>query len=370
MSEIRKDPASRTWVVIAPGRATRPVDFDEARARDEARRHLRSDCPLCFGNESMTPPAVFEMWPPGASGADARWLTRVVGNKYPALEPSVELAHFDVGGFYVGLSGVGAHEVIVDTPWHGENLATMPHDGVRHLVRTYAERYRFWRNDRRVAYILVFRNWGEAAGASLSHSHSQLVATPIMPPRVSEELEEAKRHFRHKRACLYCRMLEAESAAEPSRIVHTNDHFVVHTAYAARFPYETWVVPRRHAAALDELSAEETDGFADALGTAVRKLYRTLGDPPFNFMIHAAPLRTPGLLYYHWHVEIIPRISRTAGFEWGSGIYINTVAPEQAAEDLRSADGTVVPLGAPDGRAEGAEGGVEPAAGGPDEGAA
>lgn len=347
MSEIRKDPTSRTWVVIAPGRARRPDEFDEARALEQARRHIRSDCPLCFGNEAMTPPAVFEMWPPGAADEEARWHTRVVGNKYPALAPSEELAHFDTDGFYVGLTGVGAHEVIVDTPWHGENLATMPQESIRHLVRTYAERYRFWRNDRRIAYILVFRNWGEAAGASLAHSHSQLVATPIMPPRVSEELEEAKRYFRHKRQCLYCRMLEVELAASPSRVIHENEHFLAQTAYAARFPYEIWLTPKRHAAALDQLSDEESGDLADALGVAVRKLYRLLGDPPFNYMIHAAPLRTPGLLYYHWHVEIIPRISRTAGFEWGSGIYINTVSPEEAAEQLREADGSEAPAEAP-----------------------
>jgi UDPglucose--hexose-1-phosphate uridylyltransferase len=336
MSEIRKDPASRTWVVIAPGRSKRPVEFDEEKAVAAAAPHIDPDCPLCFGHEDQTPPAVFELWPPGAAAADARWHTRVVGNKYPALEPVVELAHFGVGDFYVGLTGVGAHEVIVETPFHGEHLATMSHDSIRQVVRTYAERYRFWRNDPRIAYILIFKNWGQAAGASLVHSHSQLVATPVMPPRVSEELEEARRYFRYHRQCLYCKTLEVE-LADPSRVVYSNEHFVVHAAYAARFPYELRITPRRHAAALDELSDEEAEGFADALGVMTRSLYRNLGDPPYNYLVHAAPLRTPGLLYYHWHVEVIPRLAQPAGFEWGSGIYINTVAPEQAAAELREA---------------------------------
>lgn len=334
MSEIRKDPASRTWVVIAPGRSHRPLEFDEAGALEAAKPHIDPDCALCFGNESMTPPAVFELWPPSAPHGEARWFTRVVGNKYPALEPTIELVHFSSGDFYTGLSGVGAHEVIVETPFHGETLATMPLDSLRHLVRTYTERYRFWRNDRRIAYILIFKNWGQGAGASLTHSHSQLVATPIMPPRVSEEIDEARRYFRRTQNCIYCRQIDVELEAKPSRIVYVNDTFIVHTSYAARFPYEMRIVPRRHAASLDELSEAEMEGFADALGHMARALYHTLGDPPYNYLVHAAPLRTPGLVYYHWHIEVIPRLAQPAGFEWGSGIYIDTTAPEDAAAEL------------------------------------
>ncbi|RJQ53221.1 MAG: galactose-1-phosphate uridylyltransferase [Actinobacteria bacterium] len=337
MSEIRKDPASHTWVVLATERKKRPSDFKGSSAVEEPTAEEVEHCPLCFGHEHMAPPAVFEMWPARASGRKRMtWTTRVVENKFPALNPGAMLSQEDVGKFFHYLTGVGGHEVIVDSPRHGDTLSTMPQAQLVALVKTYIQRYRFWRNDKRMAYTLIFKNYGAAAGASLSHPHSQLVAMPIIPPRVVEELEEAKDFYGRENACLYCRMAQTEMNAKPSRMVFENESMVAFAPYASRFPFELRILPKRHMAAFEEMRDPEIADFAEALGATRKSIARVLSRPPYNLMIHVAPIRTPGLLYYHWHVEVIPRLAMPAGFEWGSGIYINTMSPEEVAKALRN----------------------------------
>lgn len=337
MSQIRKDPASRTWVVLATERGKRPSDFKASAAVAKPDQAELDRCPLCFGHEDMAPPAVFEMWPAGGRGRKMTWITRVVENKYPALRPGELLSQEDVNEFFHFLTGVGGHEVIVDSPKHTDRLANMPHGQLVALVKTYVQRYRFWRNDKRMAYTLVFKNYGPEAGASLSHPHSQLVAIPIIPPRVAEELDEAKEFYARENECLYCRMIATELRGKPSRMVFENGSMVVFAPYASRFPFELRVMPKRHMSAFEEMSDAEIGDCAQALGVMGKSMEKLLSRPPYNLMIHVAPIRTPGLLYYHWHIEIIPRLTLPAGFEWGSGIYINTVAPEEVAKALRDA---------------------------------
>lgn len=284
----------------------------------------------------MAPPAVFEMWPAGKTGKRMTWITRVVENKFPALNPGELLAQEDVGQFFHYLTGVGGHEVIVDSPRHADDLANMPHSQVVALIKTYVQRYRFWRNDKRMAYTLIFKNYGPAAGASLSHPHSQIVAIPIIPPRVAEELDEAKEFYSRENECLYCRMVGTELKSEPSRMTFENDTMAAFAPYASRFPFELRIIPKRHMSAFEEMQDNEIEDLASALEVTFRSITKLLARPPYNMMIHVAPIRTPGLLYYHWHIEIIPRLTMPAGFEWGSGIYINTMAPEEVARALRN----------------------------------
>lgn len=320
--------------MLSAERGKRPSDYKAAAASKPDQAEL-DRCPLCFGHEEMAPPAVFEMWPAAGKARKMTWITRVVENKFPALRPSELLAQEDVGGFFHYLTGVGGHEVIVDSPRHADMLGNMAHSQLVALVKTYVQRYRFWRNDKRMAYTLIFKNYGSAAGASLSHPHSQLVAIPIIPPRVAEELDEAKEFYSRESECLYCRMAKTELAADPSRLIFENETMVAFAPYASRFPFELRLMPKRHMSAFEEMNDDEVDDLASAIEATAKSTAKVLGRPPYNLMIHVAPIRTPGLLYYHWHIEVIPRLTMPAGFEWGSGIYINTMAPEEVASALR-----------------------------------
>lgn len=323
-------------MVLASERGKRPSDFKGTASEKKPDQAELDRCPLCYGHEDMAPPAVFEMWPAGGRNKKVTWITRVVENKYPALRPGELLAQEDVDQFFHYLTGVGGHEVIVDSPKHAHTLFNMPHAQLMALVKTYVQRYRFWRNDKRMAYTLVFKNYGAAAGASLSHPHSQLVAIPIIPPRVAEELDEAKEYYSRENECLYCRMVATELKSRPSRMVYEDETMAAFAPYASRFPFELRIVPKRHMSAFEEMKDPEIEGLAAALETTAKSMGKVLARPPYNLMIHVAPVRTPGLLYYHWHIEIIPRLALPAGFEWGSGIYINTMAPEEVAKALRN----------------------------------
>jgi len=338
MSEIRKDPASPTWVIIATERGKRPCDFAERNDVEEKKaRGKRKPCPFCGGEEVEAPIKAFSIWPGEIDKKTKDWRTRVLPNKFPALQPSVELTQGEADHSYHLLSGVGGHEVIVDTRRHADELATMPKSQLEAIIRTYCQRYKYWHNDPRIAYVLIFKNYGLAAGASLAHPHSQLVATPIIPPRISQELEEAKTYYEQEKKCIYCEPIKIEENAKRSRKIWENDTIVALCPFASRFPCEILILPKVHAAAFDDLSEEEIGDLAQVLRNIFKRVDIVLNDPPYNLMIHSAPLRLPGLLYYHWHIEIIPRITMPAGFEWGTGIYINVISPEDAAEALREA---------------------------------
>lgn len=338
MSEIRKDPASTTWVIIAAERGKRPCDFaEEPKAEKGATRGKSRPCPFCKGEEVEAPFKTFAIWPGEIDKETMDWRTRVLPNRYPALRPSEELTQGEMDDFYHYLSGVGGHEVIVESRRHMDSFATMGRNQLEAVIRTYCQRYNYWRNDPRIAYVLVFRNYGLAAGASLAHPHSQLVATPLIPPRLSQELEETKIFYEQERKCVYCEMIEIEQKSQASRQVWENESMFALCPFASRFPCEIMILPKNHSAAFDDLSDQEIKDLAQILSYVFKRIAAVLGDPPYNLMIHTAPIRTPGLLYYHWHIEIIPRITMPAGFEWGTGIYINVISPEDAARAMREA---------------------------------
>lgn len=329
MPELRKDPITRRWVIIATERAARPTDFIH---KDEDGSD-RDRCPFCEGREDRTPPEIFTIGRNGSSPNTSGWRVRVVPNKFPALriEGDTRRAHL---GMFTRMDGVGAHEVIVETPDHDTHLAHLPQAQVADVIRAYLERYQDLDRDERFEYLLLFRNHGRSAGASLSHPHSQLIALPMVPKQLAEELDAAERYFVKHGSCIYCDLITQERS-EGHRVVYENEEFLTLAPYAARFPFETWILPKRHLATFGGLADASIPALADALKTSLLKLAQCVNNPPYNFIVHTAPYEFPRSPAYHWHIEIMPRLTQMAGFEWGSGFHINPVAPEESARYLR-----------------------------------
>lgn len=332
MSELRKDPIVGRWVIIASERARRPSDF----APDPVRPLLTS-CVFCPGSEDKTPPEILAGRPPGCQPNTPGWSYRVVPNKFHALRIEGDVVA-SAEGLYDRMEGIGAHEVVIETPDHQASLATMPLDAMVDVLLAYRERLLDLEKDTRFQYVLVFKNHGEAAGATLEHPHSQLIATPIIPIMVSEELSGSLEYYERKERCVWCDILHQERR-QGHRLILDRDGFVAMAPFAPRFPFETWILPRSHRSAFEESGVDDLHGLASVLGDFLRRTNRLLNDPPFNFMLHTAPLRAPALDHYHWHLEVIPKLTRVAGFEWGSGFFINPVPPEDAAAALRETAG-------------------------------
>jgi UDPglucose--hexose-1-phosphate uridylyltransferase len=331
MPELRKDPITGRWVIISTERGKRPTSFGSVSKRKEA--HL---CPFCPGHEDSTPPEILSYREPGTEPNRPGWRLRVMPNKYPALVVEGALSR-EPQGIYDKMNGIGAHEVIIETPEHDKDLVDMDDETVRDVFWAYRERMMDLQRDRRFQYILVFKNYGEAAGASLEHAHSQLIATPIVPKRVMEEIIGAKRYFDFKERCIFCDIVRQE-ISDQSRIVGDYDAFLAIQPFAPRFPFETWVVPKAHQSCYLELSDEGVLLLARTIRDVLARLKMALNDPAFNFMLHTRPVSKEYHEYYHWHIEIIPKLTRVAGFEWGSGFYINPTPPEESAAFLRELD--------------------------------
>jgi UDPglucose--hexose-1-phosphate uridylyltransferase len=290
----------------------------------------------------MTPPEIMAFRHPGSQRNSSGWWVRVVSNKFPALGIEGDLNKTG-RGMYDWMNGVGAHEVIVETPEHDKKLGFLDSRQLEDVLWAYRARYLDLKKDPRLKYILVFRNYGRAAGASLSHPHSQLVATPVIPGIVSAELQGARRYSEYRDRCVFCDILRQEQE-DGARIVAENNHFLVISPYAARTPFETWLLPKRHCASFAAIAAEEQSGFAAILGETLRRIHYCLDDAPYNFNIHTAPCDEDESEDFHWHLSISPRLTIAAGFEMGTGIYINVTPPELAAEHLRETDPYPAPV--------------------------
>lgn len=328
MPELRKDPIIGRWVIISTERGKRPTHYGGAE-----RRVAPQACPFCPGNESATPPEVIAYRPDGSNPNQPGWSLRVVSNKYPALIIEGELNR-EPKGIYDKMSGIGAHEVIIETPDHALDLADLPISNIRDVLWVYRERYLDLQRDPRFKYILMFKNHGEAAGASVEHSHSQLIATPIIPKRVAEELIGAKKYYEYKERCIFCDIIRQE-ITDQHRIVIETDSFIAFQPYASRFPFETWLLPKAHIPNYIDTDIDMHDELALALKKVLKRLKIGLADPPFNYILHTSPVGNEYRDYYHWHIEIIPKLTKVAGFEWGTGFYINPTKPEDAAKFLR-----------------------------------
>ncbi len=331
MPELRKDPVVGRWVIISTERSRRPTSFDPAPPVKAP-----SFCPFCPGNEDKTPPEVFAHRANGGAPNSTGWDVRVVPNKFPALQIEGTLDRRGEG-LYDKMNGIGAHEVVIETPVHDQDLADLPIEHVRRVLVAYRERLVDLHRDRRFRYVLIFKNHGVRAGATLEHTHTQLIATPIIPLMLQDELEGAQRYFELKERCVFCDIVQQETADNDGRrVVTMNDRFIALAPFAPRFPFETWILPRRHDAAYQAVEDEsEFLELAGILRDVLQRLNRALDRPPFNFVIHTSPVSEGDLEYFHWHIEIMPKLTLVAGFEMGSGFYINPTPPEDAAQYLR-----------------------------------
>ncbi len=341
MRELRHDPIQRRWVIFSTERSDRPIEHNGLAVPDEP-PPSPATCAFCPGNEAQTPPEILTLRSPD-DPASVRWRVRVVPNKYPALQIEGDLARRGHGP-YDRINGIGAHEVIVETPVHDLALAEQPTSQLALVLRAYRERLRDLMGDARFRYILIFKNEGAVAGASLYHSHSQLIATPVTPRTVAMELGAARDHFLLKERCIFCDLLDHE-LSDGRRIVCVDDDFVTYCPYAARFPYEMTLMPRRHAHDFSMADDGLLEKLARHMREALSRMHTALDHPPYNFLLHTAPNTRSNTLRpgywstlafdWHWHFEILPRLTSVAGFEWGTGFYINPTAPEDAATDLR-----------------------------------
>jgi UDPglucose--hexose-1-phosphate uridylyltransferase len=328
LPELRKDPITGRWVVISTDRARRPSDFVRQPVPPAA-AHL---CPFCYGNEQKTPPEVLA-YRPGGGANQPRWNVRVVPNKFPALGIEGELNR-QGEGMYDKMNGIGAHEVVIESPDHTLTMAEMTDHQIEEVLCAFRDRINDLKKDTRFRYIVLFKNHGEAAGATLEHPHSQLIALPVTPKRVKEELDGAKVYFDFKERCVYCDILRQETSAGV-RVVTETDRLLVLQPWAPRFPFETWILPKRHESHFDQTEDATLQNLAWVLRSTLRKIDKVLEHPPYNFIVHSAPLQENHLAHYHWHIEVIPKLTKVAGFEWGTGFYINPTPPEESAKFLR-----------------------------------
>lgn len=328
MPELRKDPVIGRWVIISTERGKRPSDFTVGTRKRSAKL-----CPFCPNNESSTPPEVYSVRENGSRPNTPGWSIRAIPNKFPALRIEGDLNR-EGEGIFDKMNGIGAHEVIIETPDHTKDLSDLDVRQIKDVIEAYKARIIDLKKDARFRYIMIFKNQGEAAGASLEHSHSQLIATPITPKRVYEEIEGATKYYEYKERCIFCDIIRQE-IQQAVRVIARNDGFAAIAPFASRFPFEIWVLPLKHRSHFEDIDDNDAGAFADIMKTTLTKLAKALNNPPYNFMIHSSPVDGQNGKLYHWHVEIIPKLTRVAGFEWGTGFYINPTAPEDAARFLR-----------------------------------
>ena len=324
MPELRQNFFTKEWVIIATERAKRPEELATHRTMQDVPSFVEA-CPFCPGNESKTPPEVQRTGEP--------WEVRVIPNKFAALSSEVQPTR-GLQHLRRRIQGFGFHEVIIDTPDHSQCMALMSDEHVAKVLAAYKQRYNTLSADHRVHHITIFKNHGVDAGASLQHPHSQLIATPVIPSQVRQRLHEALRHYDDAGECMFCHMIERE-VEEQTRVVLKNEHFVATEEFASATPFATHIFPLRHMASFGDITDTEIMSLAHMLRLLLAKIYVGLENPDLNFTIRSGPAEYDRARHFHWYVSVIPRLTRVAGFELGSGMFINTVLPEAAAEFLR-----------------------------------
>jgi UDPglucose--hexose-1-phosphate uridylyltransferase len=327
MPEIRFNVVTKDWVIIAPERAKRPEDFIKKGGQGEPLPAFRENCPFCPGHEHLTPPETYRR------GAAEAWSVRSIPNKFSALAREGTLEE-SVTGLKRTLPGVGLHDVIIESPLHNQPPALLPPDGFLELMKAYRDIYRLFYQDPRVKMVILFKNHGVAAGTSLEHPHSQIVGTPVIPPQIGYRIEESKRYFEDTGECLYCKIL-AEEFQDGDRIVVESEQFVSFVPYAALSPFHIWTFPKRHMASFESISEGELTGLSQVLREVLKRLYFGLDNPDYNLVLRSVPDPSKNNAFFHFYFAIVPRLTKAAGFELGSGMYINTQLPEKDAAFLR-----------------------------------
>jgi UDPglucose--hexose-1-phosphate uridylyltransferase len=327
MPEIRQNLVTREWVIIATERAQRPHQFSNPKECKKELPPWDKNCPFCPGNEHLTPP---EIW---RKGSGSEWELRLVPNKYAALEQE-GFPHRKINGVKRSINGIGYHEVLIESASHNASIAIMKIKEIKNLITAYKERFLQISIDDRIELVVIFKNHGERAGTSLEHPHSQIVGLPIMPHQVRDRVEEAMRYYDDTGECVYCRILQDE-LKDGSRIIVESTHFVSFIPYASLSPFHIWIFPRRHTHCFTQIKDDEIEDFASVLRETLAKLYYGLNDPDYNYVIRSLPRFYKKIYYAHWYLSIVPRITRVAGFELGSGMYINSSLPEESAQFLR-----------------------------------
>jgi UDPglucose--hexose-1-phosphate uridylyltransferase len=340
MSELRWDPLKHHWVIIAADRGRRPNDF----FAQEPPTPMTS-CPFCYGNEDKTPHEIFALRPSGPPDSP-NWKVRVIPNKYPVLRVEGEVKSRGYG-IYDVMNGIGAHEIIIETPDHDRGMADLSAAEITDVLTAYRTRLLDLRQDLRLRHLVLFKNHGARAGASLSHSHSQLIAVPLVPPVTVAELRNCRDFFEQRKRCIFCDIIDFELQIG-DRIVREFPEYLIFAPFASCLPFELRLFPKRHLHDFTLLDDASLGQLAVAMKDMLMRLKKVLQDPPFNFILHTSPTLQPrpgrpefwtSIEYdYHWHIELVPRITPIAGFEWGSGFHINQTPPEDAAAFLREAD--------------------------------
>jgi UDPglucose--hexose-1-phosphate uridylyltransferase len=328
MSEFRKDPVVDRWVIISTERT--PINFPEKKCPEN---HPK-ECPFCEGSEMLTPPEILSYRDQKTKANEKGWWIRVIPNKYPILkveEPFVKKGE----GLYDKITGVGAHEIIIETPKHVNDLFKLEDKQVEDILAVYRDRILDLKNDFRFEYIMIFKNKGSRAGASIEHSHSHLIALPIVPKRITEELAGALKYFDYKGRCVFCDVIDEEIRTN-KRIIYENDDFIAFCPFASRSPFEISIIPKQHESNFCNIKKSQITSCAKALKIVLEKLCKATGGADYNLILHNSKMKETNFAYYHWHISIIPRITNISGFERGTGFYINPISPEISAEYLRN----------------------------------
>lgn len=337
MPEMRKNPITGEWTIIATERAKRPHNPSVEQPVLSDGQAYDPECFFCYGNEFTTPPEVLVYREkPGAPNTKG-WVLRVVTNKFSAFNTDKDFCIEDDNPLKINCHARGKAEVVIESPHHSLNTALFPQKQIELLLLAYKERYMAISKDSSIEYIALFKNNGNSAGASLSHPHSQIIATPVVPPVIQAEINGAETYYKENKRCVYCDMVENE-LKDGTRIICENDEFLAFAPYASKSPFESWVIPKFHSDSYHKLTQKQMESLSEIWKKLLYKIYVGLDNPPYNYFIHTSPVKEQTCNFYHWHMELIPKMTIMAGFELGTGMFINISIPEQSAEYLRRID--------------------------------
>ena len=330
MAELRRDPIIGRWVIVETDENSLGVDAYEKESHSPYQAAI---CQFCAGRERQTPAEVDAIRFNGSPANTPGWVARVVPNKFPALKIEGDLDKRGMGIYDIS-NGVGAHEVVIETPDHNKHLADLTTEEMACVIQLYQNRTVNLAKDRRFKYVMIFKNYGEAAGTSVEHAHSQIIALPMIPKYVLEELEGARAYYDSRGKCIYCDMIQQEYS-EKVRIILENEMLVAFCPFVPRYPFENWILPKEHNSDFATMGDKERLALAGILKNILLRMKKVLADPPYNFYLHMAPVNHEKEKSYHWHIEIVPKLTREAGFEWGTGFYVIQTSPSVAARYLR-----------------------------------